>query len=97
MSGQKTAKEIPPWTEKCDQSLADRPGIITGVAVERRRRNLASAAHSGKKCVDLAAMYFQPSTYIARHRMLVGNPQCLPRTPLSGIAGIKRNLTWLQQ
>src|SRR5690242_21634096 len=53
LPSQQAAEEIPPRTEERHQSLVHRPGIVTGSALERRRRNFSAAARTGKKRVDL--------------------------------------------
>src|ERR1051325_5703524 len=82
-AGQQATKEIPSRTKERDKPFANRPRIVAAAAIERRRRNLPVAARAGKKNIDLSAAYFQPSAQITRPRVLVGNPQRLPRTPLS--------------
>src|ERR1700732_2200083 len=41
---QQASEEIPSWTEECNQPFADWPGIVTGAAIERRRRYFSGTA-----------------------------------------------------
>ena len=52
LAGQQAAEEIPARTEKRNQSVANGPGIVTGAALERWRRNLPLQRVPGRKTLS---------------------------------------------
>src|ERR1051326_1193692 len=96
LSGEQTAEKIAARAKKGHQARIDGPGIVTGAAVQRGRRDGAAAPRSRQESIDMAAMHLQAATQIAGPRMLMWYCQSLPRTPLAGVAGVEGKLVGLK-